>query len=237
MDEVELDDELVVGMVVVVLVEVALLVVEDDVTVVVVTAGGQVPGAHVPGPTSTPPCAPHSAGDTTTHWSNAPIGEEATQHCVAAHSQHEVRELTVPPLAVHFSALGEMLQRVPTTQSLLLVQLVLPSSRQVPALRSHLPNTGRSQTTVSSFLPHVERAAHRTTAPWHSSGTSVRAASDTHLTYSPCLVAAPHGHCASIAACAAQLSLEQSTCAVTTGVRSNSVSTTAAVTNAIPQTI
>ena len=206
--------------VVVVEVEVLVLLLVDVVVamVVVVVAGGHVPGSHVPAPTSTPPCPAQSSGDTTTHWSKAPIGDDCTQHCVSGHSQHEVRELTVPPFTSHFAADGETLQLEPTIQVLVLAAarravvlagagllVALAELRPVADDRRVVPAAGRARGGSGPRHRGIRRA--RACGP-HPRRTR---------TYSPCFVAAAHGHCASMAACAAQLSALQSTWAV--GVR------------------
>jgi hypothetical protein len=67
------------------------------------------------------------------------------------------------------------------------VQLVVPSS-QKPALQ--VPGEHTAQVMNPSFLPHVERAAHRVTAPLQLTGkrwfrTRSLTARATQLTYRP----------------------------------------------------
>jgi cyanophycinase-like exopeptidase len=100
-------------------------------------------------------------------------------------AQQVLLPLTVPPLALQSSADRLMLHFMPITQSFDLSQERAGFLRQVPVLGSHPPlRFGRRQATAPS-LPHVDRAAQRTTAPRHSSETSSCAAAATQLTYSP----------------------------------------------------
>jgi hypothetical protein len=106
--------------VVLVTVTVVVLLVDGTVVVLVVATGGHGFGSHVPVPTSMPLCAAHASGVATrVQVSNAPIGDDCTQHCVwpGQGAQQLVPVPTVPPFATHLSADGWMPQCVPTMQS------------------------------------------------------------------------------------------------------------------------
>src|SRR5580765_5340081 len=105
----------------------------------------------------------------------------------------------MPPFARHRSALDFVEQRSTTCGHVeLSAHGVTPSSQKPSALQ--VPGTQIVHVTKPSFLPHVERAAHRTTLPLQlTSSSPVETASRTvrvtQLTYWPWLPV--HGQAAS----------------------------------------
>jgi hypothetical protein len=94
----------------------------------------------------------------------------------------------MPPLAAHSAALDLVEQRSTTCGHVeLSAQGVTPSSQTSPV---HVPGTHRVHVTKPSFLPHVDRAAQRTTFPLQFVSswplvTASRTARATQLTYRP----------------------------------------------------
>ena len=103
-------------------------------------------------------------------------------------ASQQLPEPTTPPLASHCAALDFVEQRFTTDgHAELSAQAVTPSSH-TPSL--HVPGSQIAQVTKPLFLPQVERAAQRVTAPLQlASRSPLRTASRTwwatQLTYWP----------------------------------------------------